>query len=844
MNFATLCDVLDSVRSTKGFSEKSKLLKTFFKSLRDDQQDLFPILRLVVPKLDRERPSYRLKESKISKLLIKMLGLCDGHDKTLLQKSIVGTSIDFVDAAYSVLKKYIVNKEIGLSVQKINEFLDTVANRQNDIDLDDLVLDIFLKLSPKNIKFLIQMILKDLKLGISDNSILNCFHEDGANFYATNSNLKNFCEVLSNPQVKLNELEIEIFHSFRPMLSKRCDASNFKKCFPDSKTFIIENKFDGERFQLHMSDHKFKYFSRNGYDYTETYGASFNSGIFTPKLRNVFAPDTQTVILDGEMMLWNKQTGNFGSKGMNLDVKKLGAGKYQPCFCVFDILLHNNRVLTNQPLQKRLSVLKNVIKNPVIGTIVISEYLEVNSCEDIVNALNSSVDKNEEGIVVKDVKSVYKCSDRNSGWFKVKMEYFDDVVHDLDVLMMGGTYGTTKKINSFVVGVNSGPDTYLSFGRISSGLNDTQLEILNDRLNNQGVDFKLFQTKSQGKLHFGREIPDVYIEPENSLILQIRATELIRSTSDAVKCPYTLRFPRVLKIRDDKPVDECFSMNELLELTNQNQSVIKLNKRHIELDEITAKAKSAKKIKFEVVKSDLLSDSGEFLKGLKFYVNSGTQKLGLDDIHRAIKKAGGEISYRIEPNIDVVLVSKITKKISEVMQQSNHFDIIHVDWLQRVMEYRELVEYEPREIFCKGTNFRREIGGSLDRFGDSFCEQTTKESLKSVFEVMQQSGEFLNTNCTVKFRNGTFEEYVAYFDKFEEINNPESKLIYYSLPDEMEFQYYKGAIAKEITSEVNLIVIGENERISVVEDFLSINGLGVVQIIRKDDLSKFLVNFL
>lgn len=46
---------------------------------------------------------------------------------------------------------------------------------------------------------------------------------------------------------------------------------------------------------------------------------------------------------------------------MNIDVKNLRVGNlHQPCFCVFDILLYNNQVLTNQPLQKRLDILNTV----------------------------------------------------------------------------------------------------------------------------------------------------------------------------------------------------------------------------------------------------------------------------------------------------------------------------------------------------------------------------------------------------------------------------------------------------------------------------------------------------
>jgi hypothetical protein len=107
MNFGILCDFFDNVRHTKGTSEKTKLTKTFISALRDQQQDLFPVLRLIIPKLDRDRPSYRIKESKISKLLIKMLGLPHGNDQNVLLKAITGTSsgVDFGDVVYSVLKK-------------------------------------------------------------------------------------------------------------------------------------------------------------------------------------------------------------------------------------------------------------------------------------------------------------------------------------------------------------------------------------------------------------------------------------------------------------------------------------------------------------------------------------------------------------------------------------------------------------------------------------------------------------------------------------------------------------------------------------------------------------------
>lgn len=149
------------------------------------------------------------------------------------------------------------------------------------------------------------------------------------------------------------------------------------------------------------------------------------SGFLTPKLKDLFQPCVQRVILDGEMMLWNRYANNFGSKGMELDVKRLKKdGKYQPCFCVYDIILLNDKVLTNRSLKDRLAILGRVFKRQIPGTLIVSDVSKVCTPEGVVDALNRAVDKEEEGIIVKDPTSVYKFSDRNSGWFKVKLEYF------------------------------------------------------------------------------------------------------------------------------------------------------------------------------------------------------------------------------------------------------------------------------------------------------------------------------------------------------------------------------------------------------------------------------------
>lgn len=107
---------------------------------------------------------------------------------------------------------------------------------------------------------------------------------------------------------------------------------------------------------------------------------------------------------------------------MHFDVKTLKQdSEHQSCFCVFDILLLNGKILTNTPLRSRIKLLEELIR-PKEGVLMLSSVKEGYCKQDILNALNMSADNEEEGIVFKEPSSIYRPNDRNSGWWKMKME--------------------------------------------------------------------------------------------------------------------------------------------------------------------------------------------------------------------------------------------------------------------------------------------------------------------------------------------------------------------------------------------------------------------------------------
>ena len=112
--------------------------------------------------------------------------------------------------------------------------------------------------------------------------------------------------------------------------------------------------------------------------------------------------------------------------GANFDVKTLKEiGVIRPCFCVFDILLYNDQILTNKPLIERLKYLNGMFKTHE-GVLMNTERKEVTNREAVINELNEAIDNRLEGIVLKDPTSIYKPNTRKGGWYKIKPEVSND----------------------------------------------------------------------------------------------------------------------------------------------------------------------------------------------------------------------------------------------------------------------------------------------------------------------------------------------------------------------------------------------------------------------------------
>ncbi|KAL3924697.1 MAG: hypothetical protein SGILL_000884, partial [Bacillariaceae sp.] len=188
-----------------------------------------------------------------------------------------------------------------------------------------------------------------------------------------------------------------------------------------------------------------------------------------------------------------------------------------------------------------------------------------------------------EGLVVKDLASPYRFSDR-SFWWKFKPDYESEEAEDVDVVILGSTFATGIRDggtpSSYLVGVLDGEDTSRSTFMTLTTLNANS--VANDKRGlmwahtgfkrgGPGEPLELgkwFREEAYGLPEFishsslqrnsvrdfdgwtfskAKTYPDLWINPKDSIVLTIKAQELV--LSDEHSCGLSMRFPKIKKVR-------------------------------------------------------------------------------------------------------------------------------------------------------------------------------------------------------------------------------------------------------------------------------------------------------
>lgn len=780
IKFGVITEILERVSQSSSITTKADILKRYIESFekfrknyigRNDNGQttgtFFPILRLLLPQYDRDRESYGIKVTTLGKLYVRILAI-DPHGEvakklTTDRYSHTSSTTDFGDTICEIMKVRCAEQS-QLTVYEVNRHLDTIAEcnqNNNRSKIDDELIQMINGMTAIDQKWLTRIILKKMRLGLGPQKILSVYHPSASDFFDRYVHLSRVCDCVDSGETSeapvsdpfANKGTIEPMQPFRPMLCQKLGLATFEQQIR-IHDFYTETKMDGERFQMHIADGQYKYFSRKGYAYSTEFGRTL-----TPFIGKLFCVPITNIILDGEMMVWNIAEQTYRTKAENTDVKSIKSDNpvMRPCFCAYDVLYLNNVCLTSKPYAERSRLLQTLF-NERAGFLTRCKRSKIRDAEHFMECLNNAFDDKEEGLVVKNADSRYSPGERNAGWWKIKGDYIDGLVSDLDLLIIGGYY-RGETIASFLVGVGKKTAdeqwTYYAVTKVG-GLSKSQLHQINGKLKPY---WKRCQTTKDGRstkvvnpvgIEFGASTPTAWIDPKHSMILEVKGSELVKSTSYGTQ--YTLRFPRVVSIRNDKPWHECCQLDEFERLCRSDSKVEKLTKRHVNISDMNRMVppKRSRKVaasKVLAVNTDLAElvqntvQIDNICAGRDFCMLSTNDKNvpPMAQLKAMVLAHGGRIVENPSAKTFVCVAGSLTNRVTK-LKNLRLYNIAKVEWLCRALAgddvRTKLLDFNRTDMHSHTDELEFEFQQKFDIYGDSFTGKSTVAELKTfLFEM-------------------------------------------------------------------------------------------------------------
>eukprot|EP01080_Neovahlkampfia_damariscottae_P011827 gene11827-5158_t len=620
--FQKVCEELSNESSHKG---KTDIIEDYLSTF---EGDVYLFLKLILPKADHRK--YNMKEKKLIKICSGIFGADEDDMLTDLEQGDVSETLSkyFKESRNTV-------KWSTLTLKQVDDFLTKLTTLSKVIEQERALTQFLInKATANDLKYLTRLIVGDLKTYAGAKYVLAGFHIDAFDVFQVSQNLKmvfdrimkkknstgyspltpsigmsfnddDFDSLLkqdpndkddeddsssssSESEKEIEEKEgkkkkekktkapkqkvkayIQLDTPVKPMLARASKTYEdaIKRC-PNG--FFIETKYDGERIQIHKNGDEFHCYSRslkpivpNKYQEVKKYISK--------------AIKEDKVILDGEILLVDLKTGNplpFGTLGTHK--KKQFTDAVVGIF-IFDILYLNGKSLLNTPLEKRRQVLEKVVKL-IPNRIMLSEYtLCDGSIEDrealLSLKMTNAIEQALEGLVLKDLQSTYEPGARH--WIKMKKDYLKGMADSADLIVLGGYYGSGSKgglLSVFLMGCyDTKKKCYRTVCKAGNGHDDDTIQELQNQLTPNMIKIQQDNSKVPGNILVERSItPDWIVDdPLKSQVWEISGAEF--SQSKKFSAGFSIRFPRVTKVRDDKEVEEATTYQELMDLVEASK---------------------------------------------------------------------------------------------------------------------------------------------------------------------------------------------------------------------------------------------------------------------------------
>ncbi len=477
-----------------------------------------------------------------------------------------------------------------LTVDRVFESLTQVALAEGSGSTEKrikLLQQLLMDADPLSARYIVRTVVGKLRLGIADMTILEALEkaflwaEDeervmGAekaveSIYNVHPDMGAIALVVATEGAPgLDRFGVRVGVPIRPMLAERMGSVEDILDKMGGRC-AFEYKYDGMRIQAHVGKDGVTLFSRR----LETITSQFPDVIET--LAQIMAG--HEVICEFEAVVHNPETGELlpfqevsHRRGRVHGIQE-SVEEYPLVLFAFDVIFADGEELLYQPFERRREVLETLLdgaggrgEGPIRPSTL--AWIEDPAAGDafFLEALSSGC----EGVIAKAMGegSQYRAGARGWQWIKYKRDYRSGMTDTVDLVVVGAYAGAGKRTGFYgallMASINQDEGTIESVCKLGTGFNDEELSQLHAKL------LPLVLDEAPRDLRSGLQ-PDFFVEPQ--LVLEVLGAEV--TLSPVHRCAFgsirpgaglAIRFPRMVRLRDDKGPGEATTSAEIEEM--------------------------------------------------------------------------------------------------------------------------------------------------------------------------------------------------------------------------------------------------------------------------------------
>jgi DNA ligase-1 len=471
------------------------------------------------------------------------------------QLSLVAREMD-VNYLYNALVKIAKTTGAGSQEMKIKYLIELLNNAD-----------------PLSARFIIRFVTGELRLGVGDPTIIDALsvchvgdkslREQLERAYNICSDLGYVAKTFFESAEKIRNFSVQPFKPLMPALAER--LSTPQEIIEKIGECAVEPKFDGFRLQCHKKNENVELYSRKLERITH---------MFPDVVDAIKKLDVNEIIFEGEALAYNEREKKYYSFQQTMQRRRKHgiekASKELPLnvFC-FDILYVDGVDLTQEPYEKRRKELEKIFPN---GILKLSEKFIVKKPSELEKIFADAIKNGLEGIMAKDLKAPYTAGKRKFAWIKLKKSY-GKAVDTIDGVIVGYYLGKGAraefKFGGLLIAVyNEDKARFETVAKIGSGFSEEEMKTLHEMLE------RIKTSSPPSNLDFDEaQKPDFWVQPK--YVVEVAFDDITLSPTHTCGFKegkgYALRFPRMVKLRDDKGIKEITTTQEVIEMYERQQ---------------------------------------------------------------------------------------------------------------------------------------------------------------------------------------------------------------------------------------------------------------------------------